>query len=140
MEVMILFRWRDAYSVKIKVIDEQHKNLFRIGRELFDILNKAEDYNDIIKILEELKNYAVYHFSEEEKYMKKFNYVEYDKHKAEHDFFIEKIKKLDIEKGIKEDQREIISETLAFIEKWIESHILRSDQRYSKFFNERGIF
>ena len=39
MEVVVLFRWRDEYSVKVKVIDEQHKNLFRIGRKLYDILS-----------------------------------------------------------------------------------------------------
>ena len=134
-----MFRWRDEYSVKVKVIDEQHKNLFRIGRKLYDILNKDRSYDDISRIFDELKNYAVYHFNEEEKHMKKFDYGDYENHKKEHDFFIEKVNELWEERSSIEDY-EITLEILTFVEKWIENHILKTDQRYSGFFNDKGIF
>lgn len=136
-----MFKWRDAYSVNVKVIDEQHKNLFKIGRNLFDILSASGDYYDeIMNILHELKEYTIYHFNEEEKIMKEHNYAEFEKHRLEHKFFIEKISELDDDENIDEEQVKVTTEILTFIANWIENHILKTDQRYSKFFNEKGIY
>ncbi len=136
-----MFRWRDAYSVNVKVIDEQHKNLFKIGRRLYEILKtKEECQNEIIKVLKELKEYIVYHFSEEEKYMKEYNFSEYEKHKLEHEFFIEKITEFNQQIDREKELFAFTMEMQEFIANWIENHILRTDQRYSKFFNEKGIY
>ena len=136
-----MFRWRDAYSVNIKVIDEQHKNLFKIGRSLYEMLKiKEECQSEIVKVLKELKEYIIYHFSEEEKYMKEYNYDEYEKHKLEHEFFIKKIKEFNQQIDREKELFAFTEEMQEFIADWIENHILRTDQRYSKFFNEKGIY
>ncbi len=68
-----MFEWDDILSVGIEVVDDQHQELFRIGRELVYVLENTsaglDQYDDIIKLLKELHTYANYHFSEEEKLM-----------------------------------------------------------------------
>ena len=65
-----MFKWRDAYSVNVGAIDEQHKMLFKIGRELGDIVSiEGDHFDEIMAILNKLKDYTVFHFNEEEEIM-----------------------------------------------------------------------
>lgn len=63
-------KWKDEYAIGIEAIDEQHKKLFAIAQEaedLLDLPSKYDKYDEIIKIIDELKDYVNFHFSEEEK-------------------------------------------------------------------------
>ncbi|MFY9395095.1 MAG: hypothetical protein WAP36_10445 [Halanaerobiales bacterium] len=50
-----MFEWDDILSVGIEVVDDQHQELFRIGRELVYVLENTsaglDQYDDIIKLL-----------------------------------------------------------------------------------------
>lgn len=136
-----MFKWRDAYSVNVGAIDEQHKILFKIGRELGDIVSiEGDHFDEIMAILNKLKDYTVFHFNEEEEMMEKYGYPEIEKHRLEHKFFVNKINELDKEDEVDEEQKKITMEIITFIANWIENHILKTDQRYSKFFNDKGIY
>ena len=122
-----MFEWKEKYSVAVEKFDKKYKELLKIGRELvsaFENLEKGIDqYDHIVKLLNEMQEYTVYHFESEEKAMKKVNYPELKEHKKVHQKFIEKLKEIDIEK-IDEDQKQFSMELLDFIDKWIERHIL----------------
>ncbi|RKD33921.1 bacteriohemerythrin [Thermohalobacter berrensis] len=138
----MLFKWKDKYSVNIKEVDKQHKKLFEIGNELYTLvsLNDGIDrYDEIMKIIEELKDYAIYHFNYEEKLMKEYGYEEFNDHKQQHDAFVNKI--LDIEKQDIDGKQNIITmDILNFIADWIEKHIIKSDLKYKDFFNQKGLY
>ena len=136
-----MFKWRDAYSVNVEAIDEQHKMLFKIGRELGDLVSiEGDHFDEIMAILNKLKDYTVFHFNEEEEMMEKYGYPEREKHRLEHKFFVNKINELDKEDEVDEEQKKITMEIITFIANWIENHILKTDQRYSEFFNDKGIY
>lgn len=82
-----------------------------------------------MEILDELKEYTVYHFKSEEKYMISIGYKKFLSHKVEHDEFIKKINNIDF-KSIDEDQDKYLLETLEFVVSWISVHILRRDKFY----------
>ena len=68
-----MFKWKEDFSVNIKTIDEQHQELFRIGNSLYNIISikgGIDRYDEIMKILYEMRDYAIYHFDYEEKLMK----------------------------------------------------------------------
>lgn len=137
----MLFRWRDEFSTNLKDIDEQHKKLFEIGGRLYDIAALSDEYDhydEIIKILDELKDYTVYHFGFEEKLMGDYGYPDFDLHKIEHDFFMKKIKKIE-SKDLEGNQSEATMEIIKFVADWIAAHILKTDKQYEDFFNEKGI-
>ena len=135
------FEWKDGYSVNIAEIDKQHKKLFEIGGRISDlVLSKDEydQYDEIISILQELKDYTIYHFEYEEKLMSRYGYAELDGHRFEHMFLTKKIKKFE-NVEIDADQKAAIVEIIAFVSDWIAGHILKTDLKYREFFNQKGI-
>ena len=91
-----MFEWKEKYSVGIKKFDDQHKELLRIGRDIVSAFEGTEEgidqYDHIIKLLNELKDYTVYHFESEEKAMEKADYPKLEKHKEVHQKFVDKLK------------------------------------------------
>ncbi|MEL7563559.1 MAG: bacteriohemerythrin [Dehalobacterium sp.] len=129
----MLFQWKTTYTVGITEIDNQHKILFEIGSKIYDLALLKDDYDhydEIMKILDELRAYTKYHFGFEEKLMEKSSDVDStNKHKLEHKLFIEKLEKVNIE-DIDRAQNKAILEILQFTLNWITNHILHTDQKY----------
>ncbi|SMB92033.1 hemerythrin [Desulfonispora thiosulfatigenes DSM 11270] len=129
-----MIKWREEYSTGVQSIDEQHKKLIEIADRAFKLLKDdfcVDKYDKIVSILEELKDYTVYHFQSEEEYMMSIRYKKLFSHKALHEKFIEKINEVDFNK-IDEDQNEYILGILEFIVTWIENHILGNDKLIGK--------
>ena len=135
-----MFLWKDAYSVNIAVIDEQHKRLFEIAGNLYDLMKKKNDdiYDELNATLKELKDYTVYHFNFEEDLMKKYGYPELSAHVVEHTSFIEKIMAVE-ELDIDEAQKKVQLDLIMFLVDWVTNHILKRDHMYVSFFNQKGL-
>lgn len=128
-----MFIWKDNYETGVETFDDQHRKLFDIANRLYKLLEDdvyVDKYHKILEIIEELKNYTVYHFKEEEEYMYKIGYKKFFAHKVQHDDFIKQFSKIDIDK-IDNGQDEYIRETLEFIYDWIVNHILKTDKEYA---------
>lgn len=137
-----MFKWKDNFSVNIESIDEQHKELFRIGSFLYEIASINDDvdrYDEFMSALVEMQDYAVYHFSYEEKLMKDNKYPKFDKHKRQHDAFIDKVTSVNHE-DLDENQSKVGMDLVVFIANWIENHILRTDMEYKEYLNQKGIY
>ena len=123
--------------VDVTEIDKQHKELFRIGGKIAELVMLKDEYDhfdEIMAILAELRDYTIYHFQFEEKLMNKYGYSELDHHKIEHLFLTKKIEKFESQ-DIDEKQGEAIIELVRFISDWIAGHILKTDMKYKEFFN-----
>lgn len=134
-----MFKWKDAFSVNISSIDEQHKELFSIGNSLYDVVSMRDDidtYDDLVAALQRMQDYAIYHFGFEEKLMKDNGYPDFNNHKKQHDYFIQKIGSVDYEEMDK-DQKQNGLDLIIFIANWIENHILKTDMKYKDFLNNK---
>lgn len=134
-----MFKWSDSFETGITEIDKQHRKLVDIGAKLEDMLDTGDsvDYYDyILETLDELKDYAEYHFSYEEKKMEECGYKELDQHRMEHLFFVKRINKLSMQ-DIDSQQLGVITEALNFLAKWLFSHILNEDMKYVSSFKGR---
>jgi len=135
------FKWKDEYNVGIAEIDKQHQKLFEIGARIYDLAlldDGIDHYDEIVGILEELKEYAQYHFQYEEKLMDQHAYDAFETHKMEHYFFTKKLQRTNLDE-IDDAQDEAISNLLNFVADWITSHILNTDRQYVGLFKEKGI-
>ncbi len=133
------FQWKEEYSIGVKELDEQHKKMFELGdkisRLVFD--NSTEDYlNEIVSILEKLREYTKYHFNYEEEHMDLNGYVHQHTHSIQHSYLMERIEKIS-NKGISSNQRETLMEMVNFLYDWISKHILREDMKYKEFLKVR---
>lgn len=127
----MIIKWKEEYSLGVEKIDRQHRKLFEIAGRVYELLKdelRIDKYDKIVAILEELKDYTVYHFQSEEEYMRSINYRKYLSHKVRHDDFIEKISSVDLYQ-VDHRQEQHLLEILEFIVNWIDSHILGEDKQ-----------
>lgn len=129
-----MIKWKDEYKIGVTQIDEQHEKLFEICDRAYSLLKNElylDKYDKIVLILEELKEYTVYHFKFEEEYMKEIGYKKFFSQKVAHDDFIEKINNINL-KSVDQKQDAAIIDILDFALKWIEQHILNEDKKIAE--------
>jgi hemerythrin-like metal-binding protein len=131
------FNWEKAYDTGIASIDTQHKVIIKILNELYDVVLVNKEEYKLADILNELVQYTVYHFEEEEKLMSKFNYDDFKQHKVEHQMFIEKIQSLG--EGLNQGQPFLAFDLIEFLKDWLIEHIMEADQGYVRFYKKNGI-
>ena len=71
-----MYEMKPEYYIGIDMIDEEHKQLFKYADEAYELLQDEftpDKYDRIDIILENLRNYTVKHFSDEEQYMESIN-------------------------------------------------------------------
>lgn len=137
-----MFLWKKEFELGISSIDDQHKMLLEIGNRINDLLiNHEEDddnYDEIFTVIEELKDYTVYHFNTEEELFIKYKYPEYDEHKKEHDDFIAYIESVNLE-NIDDNQKMFLKELLGKIVQWVFKHIITTDFMYKDYLLKLGM-
>lgn len=125
-----MVKWEDKYSLGLESIDEQHKELFRIANRIYELLKNEmilDKYDHIMEIIDELKNYTVDHFKDEEEYMKSIGYKKFLSHKVAHTDFLDKMENIDVNK-IDNGHNEYLLSILDFVCVWLIEHILKEDK------------
>lgn len=121
--------WQDKYKIGLEKVDLQHKKLFEIAGRIYDLVKISEDidkYDQILEVLQELKDYTVFHFQEEEAYMVKTNYPKFISHRMLHKEFVAKVNSVNIT-SLDDHQTEYLLEMLEFVLDWLQNHILKVD-------------
>jgi hemerythrin len=134
---MVLFTWSDDLSVRVNVIDDQHKKLVALINTLHDAMRAGEGKLVLDKTLNELAEYTVYHFQAEEKYMQQFHYPNYLQHKAQHDAFVKKV--VDFKKDYDAGRLGLTLDLMKFLRDWVENHIKSTDKGYTALFLKNGL-
>ncbi|MGV8982922.1 bacteriohemerythrin [Clostridium sp.] len=124
-----MFEMKEKYYTGITFIDEEHKKLFEIAEKAYQLLKnpyEVDKYDNIVEVIEELREYTVYHFKDEEKYMESINYKRLFTQKIDHANFIEKLYEVNLSK-VDENPDEAIMGILTFLNDWLINHILEKD-------------
>ena len=130
--------WDQKYSVGVKILDQQHQSLFELINEISNI--KDDNLNGrqhVGKVFVVLSNYVNEHFETEEELFEKTQYPGYERHKADHDLFREKVAELKSMFG--QGEMQIQRAVVRFLNRWIIEHILKIDFEYREHFKKCGI-
>lgn len=122
--------WKEEYSIGIELIDEQHKHLFEIGNQAYELIKselRTDQHDEVIQILEDLRQYTKFHFQTEENYMLKINSDQLPSQKIAHAEFIKKIYSIEFKK-FDGDDKKYLDDILSFILNWILEHVLHKDK------------
>lgn len=117
--------WSSEYSVGISSIDEEHLRLINLINKLNEGISKKESKNMLEPIFDQLIEYTLEHFKNEEELMKNSNYAELEEHKIEHKKLMQTVMDLNKEKFYIFPQN--VSE---FLNSWLINHILNCDIKY----------
>jgi len=125
-----MYEMKPEYYTGIEEIDAEHAKLFEIANEAHEVLTNQfipDKYDYIIKVVEDLRDYALYHFTNEEAYMEKVGYRRLLSQKIDHAEFMEKMNEFNPE-SIDENQKESLLELLDYVASWLVEHILKKDK------------
>ena len=136
------FVWSDEFSVKVQIIDDQHKEYFRIANRLDELIEsgvKEGLQEHLLSVLARLGNYALYHFSTEEEALN-LGCPEADKHIAQHDDFRARMRGY-LDEVRKEDANvpELAMEINVYAINWLTAHILTTDANSAECFRSAGL-
>lgn len=133
----VKFEWNEIYELGIQEIDLQHKKLISISNELYDVATKGDVNLKITmsKILKNLTDYTVYHFTSEEELMKKYGYQGAPMHKIAHDNFVAEVTQQI--KNLSEGSQEDVLLFYDYIANWILAHIAKADKIWATFVKEK---
>ncbi len=132
-----LFAFTDKYKTGIEFIDEEHKRLFEIIDETYELIHDNfihDKYDQIISLLDQLKDYTEFHFHDEEEYMKSINYHGLEAQQQAHAAFIDKLVNIDIHEleAMDDNQQQYLLDLVNFLVTWLANHILGADKKISK--------
>jgi len=123
-----VIEWRQGFKVKIEQVDDEHEHLFR--------LIKALNLASVEKTVDELLDYVVVHFSNEQALMEKTGYPAFEQHIRLHEDFASRVAEFLGNGDAWSEER--VQELRRFLNKWLVGHILTHDLRFGKWYAEHA--
>ena len=128
-----VFPWNKNFETGVPQIDVQHQRLVELLNVLAGHLAYQSDVPTLNNVFNDLAEYAIYHFQEEEAIWHAFFPEDAweTKHKNDHRRFLTTVNRIMGEKTLRPlDQ--VIEEILTFLTQWLAFHILDTDMRMAK--------
>lgn len=127
------FAFTEKYMVGIELIDNEHRRLFEIIADVDKLIHEEllhDKYDEIMRLLGELKDYTEFHFEDEESLMERIHYPKLDIQRRAHSAFIERLVGINLSEldDMDDNQQEYLLELMAFLQNWLINHILRADK------------
>lgn len=125
------YEYTPVCETGIKIIDDQHKTFFDYINLALEALEGSDDEAIVTakNLMKKLRDYADFHFAEEEAHMRSNHDAELVRQIKEHEKF-----KKDIDAMAKDGDmsKEKLSDMVTFLAKWLYKHILTSDTLIGK--------
>ena len=128
------FDWSSSYETGIPEIDDQHKQLFSIGRNMEQMAIKGGDNvtdKEILDLVMSLRDFTGFHFYSEEKLMDDIRYENSPQHKKHHAQMLYFVSNYDIKK-FRKNFDATVQEIMDIIKDQILHHILGEDMEFAK--------
>ena len=127
--------WSDDFITGHSDVDSDHRKLLALFNEFSIRVSARQGDIAVHDMLEELKDYTLYHFSREERLMQESSYPEYERHKKMHDTFTRQVDDVGYHLAAGSD---ISAFLLSFLAKWLSGHILSADRKLVNFLVGEG--
>lgn len=128
---MPVFEWNSSFEVGVQQFDSHHQHLVGLLNKVYDDFTSGAPSENVGIILDELIDYATYHFTAEESWMKETRFPQIEQHSWEHEMFSKRV--IEIQKDFHKGNQRLTLEVLTFLKNWLTNHILKSDSEYSRF-------
>jgi hemerythrin len=131
----MFIEWKDEYLIGNPLIDYDHQTLVNLTNELYERVRAGEGQARIADTIRCLIEYVERHFAREEEIFRATDYPDADAHAEKHRQIEKTVR--DIAARYQTDPGAIdADEVLAFLQKWLTNHILRTDRTYLPYIQE----
>ena len=113
-------------AVCVPEIDEEHREIFHLGSDLYKALSGGALLSAVEPSLRQLIDHTIEHFAREERMMRSKRYGAYAWHKGQHDAVRAKLTAL--EKSVAQGDREAVLPMLDYLTAWLQTHTAVSDR------------
>lgn len=129
--------WDNKYSVGVELMDSQHIKLIGMINDLHAGIKAKKSKEALGRVIADLADYTMTHFSEEEKLMLETGYPDYDNHIILHNDFVNQVREF---KANYAAGKIVMTVTvMGFLFEWLMNHIYTVDKKYMEHFNSKGI-
>jgi len=130
MQSIDIFPWNDHFKTGLPEVDQQHRRLVDLLNLLASHLAYKTDLPELRSVIDALAEYTAYHFRTEEEIWHQYLPEDADEiqHREIHDRFISTVDSLRRDQEAKPAEV-VIQDALAFLARWLASHILETDKR-----------
>jgi hemerythrin len=130
--------WTERLSVGVARFDDEHKKLVSLINALFEAVQAGRGREALGQTLDELIAYTRNHFVGEEAALKQYGYPDLESHHKEHEALTRQV--IDIQRKYHAGASAMLSmEVMTFLKNWLVRHIQGTDQKYSRFLNDKGL-
>lgn len=117
----------------VDTIDRQHAALITIVNHLLASAQEGEGKIQLQNIMSFLNSYVETHFTEEEKYMRKYKYPEYESHYRQHQYFKRFVKDLNNKIHVEKSDPMLHIKAIKVIKDWLINHVIKVDMLLANF-------
>ncbi len=128
---MAFFEWDSALDVGVAEMNEQHKTLINLMEVLYQKNLESHSKAELITAIDNLVNYVVQHFHDEENYMASIQFPMLKTHKQIHQHLMDDLGKL-IEQFKQSEITQLSGEFIMFLKFWLSTHIRGIDAKYGQ--------
>ncbi len=119
-----VIEWRDGFKIGLTQVDQEHCHLFTLVRAL--------NLQSVDQTVDELLEYVVTHFSNEQELMEKSGYPAFEQHLKLHEEFAAQVADFLASDTAWTEER--IQDLRRFLNKWLIGHIMTHDLRFGKWY------
>lgn len=134
---MPFMNWTEDYSVGVDHIDNQHQQFFTFINTLHQAFHDGRGEEELRQTIEELCDYAAFHFQSEEDLLRSIAYHMTLNHEDEHKKFSAQAQ--EFRRKYQSGNFAITVPVMDFMKKWLSRHILDSDKKYARFIQDNNI-
>ncbi len=136
------FDWSREVECGVKILDEQHRELFRIGRDIEQLLtNNCTNVTNaqLLDIVRSLRDYASYHVYTKEMLMKKYRYPKYFIHRKSLYALEKSILSIDMDE-LGRNPVKVLTQLKEDLQKFLYDHILIEANELGRYLNSWGVY
>lgn len=138
-EQIMAILWQENLETGLKIIDDQHKELFHRFNKLLEACNAGQGRDEVMKVILYLDSYIRTHFADEEALQLRYGYPGYPDHRVLHVNFIKTVE--DLEKQFKDEGANVslVIQTNMMMVNWLTQHIGRMDREFARYMQTQPI-
>lgn len=122
-----VIEWRESFSIDLPQVDDEHRHLFALVKQL--------DLATVDQTIEELLDYVVTHFSNEQALMEQSGYPAFEQHLRLHEQFGAQVAEFLGSGDVWTEER--VHEIRRFLNKWLIGHIMTHDLRFGRWYADQ---